>query len=110
MPVKYKLIVIPHLYCPCHPLHKIMGNETNRKRKKLVFLSNLKNETTYADISAHLAEMGVQNCSSMSVRRFYHCHNLSRRGVGSDTHLELAVARSINQATPIMYRLIIVIM
>ena len=56
-----------------------------------------KDGTTYADISAHLAEMGVQNCSSMSVRRFCHSHNLRRRGVVSDTHLELAVARSINQ-------------
>ena len=44
-----------------------------------------------------MAEMGVQNCSSMSVRRFCHSHNLRRRGLVSDTHLELAVARSINQ-------------
>ena len=56
-----------------------------------------RNGMTYADISAHLAEMGVQNCSSMSVRRFCHTHNLRRRGLVSDTHLELAVARSITQ-------------
>ena len=76
--------------------------------KKLYFYQIRKYETTYVDISAHQAEMGVQNCSSLSVRRFCHSHNLSRRGVVSDTHLELAVAQSINQATPILYRLIIV--
>lgn len=53
---------------------------------------------SYADISTNLSELGVkEGCSAMSVRRFCARNNISRRGHVSDSQLEAAISRAINQ-------------
>ncbi|XP_038162643.1 uncharacterized protein LOC119797577 [Cyprinodon tularosa] len=55
---------------------------------------------THAEISSSLQQMGIKECSKMSVRRFCALHGLRRKGSVSDAELDSALIQSVYETGP----------